>query len=224
MAKKIPQRFQSINIREDIFSYRDKVTGLDFVYLHDRSAEVGVDHATWKKIEEFSENHNRQLYLSKNDLPDRVAVSLPPALISRTLWPDGEESPGGIAYKTPAEAVSILTGYGLDLPNEWEIETILCSEARREFLPFSLDDQDISSWMSLNLNDDYPETRSGLTHLFVGEAVKSCTGDVRYKVKTGAAQFWPWQHEEWIWCLAAFSASPDEFHDASVAFRAIYRL
>ena len=45
-----------------------------------------------------------------------------------------------------------------------------------------------------------------------------------FVIKGGGAYFWPWQSDEWIWCMSAMRMSSDGLIDGECGFRLVYDL
>ena len=134
-------------------------------------------------------------------------------------------SDGALRYADQDEAAAFLGSLGFSLPDEAEIEHLLRIEARDELLPFPLDcDTQVGPWMSLQPGASYPETDTGAKRLFVGDLTREVDANIGPIAKAGAAQFWPWQHEEWVWCLPEFRFGAREMPNSAVPFRAVFRL
>lgn len=45
-----------------------------------------------------------------------------------------------------------------------------------------------------------------------------------FVIKGGGAYFWPWQADEWIWCMSAMRMSSEGLIDGECGFRLVYDL
>src|SRR5262249_60036902 len=129
------------------------------------------------------------------------------------LEPGRDDEP---AMLTRAEALTVAAALGCRIPGEAEWESCCRAGSASLFvwgdtLPM---DTDLESWMAWDMAD--PDLRCnefGFGGLFFGEW---CDDEFRsshdsnalvehgaFVVKGGGAQFWPWQDDEWVWCLPA---------------------
>jgi formylglycine-generating enzyme required for sulfatase activity len=156
-----------------------------------------------------------------------VTVSLRPLLMSETVITCGQardfvahvsEGPGtGPALLTKEEANTMAQRVGCRLPLEKEWESACRAGAESLFvwgdaLP---DENELERWMSWDLTEpaQLPANRVGLVGLYFGEW---CADEFRLNhapgspieegsnvIRGGGAFFWPWQDEEWVWCMSA---------------------
>lgn len=127
---------------------------------------------------------------------------------------DGE--PEHPAYVDAQTAAALMAMLGATLPTEAQWECIAKSGGDPLF-PFgdTLPGEDgIEAWMRYDLADPASaRTRFGIGGLFFAEwcadlfTASHADGapplDGSHTVKGGGAYFWPWQDEEWVWCLCA---------------------
>jgi len=104
-----------------------------------------------------------------------------------------------------------LFSFGKELPNEEELE---------KWLSF-----DFSDLTRLNCN------HFGLYGIYIGEWCSDFykknhnsfeTKD--FVIKGGGSYFWPWQNDEWIWCMSAMRMSSKGLIDGECGCRLVYDL
>ncbi len=138
------------------------------------------------------------------------------------------------ARLTRAEAIEACGQLGGRLPSEAEWET--CARAGSSPLfPWGdelLPDESLEPWLAWNLDGELARNPAGFGGLFFGEW---CSDEFRvshapgaptvagaHVIKGGGAQFWPWQDQEWVWCMPAMRMpSTDLFADGRAAARLV---
>jgi hypothetical protein len=137
------------------------------------------------------------------------------------------------AMVTRDEAIAIAEALSCRLPSEAEWEACCRAGSSGPFpwgstLP---DSTTLERWLDWSLvDDDLQRSVLGFGGLFFGEW---CANEFRvshqpdapvragaFVVKGGGAQFWPWQNQEWVWCMCAMRMpSADLFADRRCAVR-----
>jgi formylglycine-generating enzyme required for sulfatase activity len=156
-----------------------------------------------------------------------ITVNLPPFLMSdmpitnaaarRLLGRETGPEDFYPARLTKGEADAVVGRLGGRLPAEFEWESA-CRGRLRQLFPFGDElpnDEQLARWMNWDLSDRSrcAANRVGLYGLFFGEW---CRDEFRssyapdapveqgsWVVRGGGAFFWPWQDEEWVWCMSA---------------------
>jgi hypothetical protein len=113
-------------------------------------------------------------------------------------------------YSARAGCTDLFT-FGRNLPNERQLE---------KWLSF-----DFSDLTNLNCN------RFGLYGIYTGEwcsdHYKKNNNSIEtqeFVIKGGGAYFWPWQNEEWVWCMSAMRMSSKGLIDGECGCRLVYDL
>lgn len=144
----------------------------------------------------------------------------------------GEHHP---AMLTIDEATEVAERLGGRLPSEREWETV-CRGGTTGLFPWGDDlpaDDELERWLSWDLGGmATARNPMGFGGLFFGEwtadvfqtpvsqTTSVSVGD--RVIKGGGAQFWPWQDDEWVWCMAAMRMpSSDLFTDRRAAVRVV---
>lgn len=104
-----------------------------------------------------------------------------------------------------------LFSFGKQLPSDAELEKWLCF--------------DFTDLSCVNCNN------FGLYGIYTGDwcsdyyKISDCeSGDKEYVIKGGGAYFWPWQADEWIWCMSAMRMSSKGLIDGECGMRLVYDL
>ena len=166
-------------------------------------------------------------------------VTVPPFLISErpvlTSEIRGEES-SLAAYVSYEEAMAYGEQFGMTLPKEaqWEYACRAGSNTLFTWGDHLPDDEELEDWLTLDFGQGYGKANAfGLYGLFVGEwcvdlftesydssvALDNKNG-VRV-VRGGGAYFWPWQDEEWVWCMSAMRLPATDLPEGECGFRLV---
>ena len=141
-----------------------------------------------------------------------------------------------IAYvkKDVVDKLCEVTELRLPYETEWEY---MIRAGKQDLFAFGNkipSDLELEKWFEFNmktLNKSKPN-RLGLYAIFSGDwcgdlysssyADKKKTDD--YVIRGGGAFFWPWQDNEWIWCLSAMRMPSKDLIDGECAFRLVMPL
>lgn len=123
---------------------------------------------------------------------------------------------------TREQAEYLTQVFGCRLPTEEEWEHF-CRAGTETLFTFGDDlpdtDEELESWLSLDFSDPtkLPKNNFGLYGLFGGEWCldyfretydpEASYSTRYYTVRGGGSLFWPWQDQEWIWCMSAMRTS-----------------
>lgn len=156
------------------------------------------------------------------------------SLASTLLHVPPSEAGSHPAYlsRTEAERCAELLGGSLPTERQWEgASRGKCSG----IFPFGNDlppESELERWMTFNLDDpNLGRNGFGLSGIFFGEWCKerySTSHDSQapvltdsYVIKGGGAFFWPWQDDEWIWCLVGMRMPSSDLVDGTAATRVV---
>jgi formylglycine-generating enzyme required for sulfatase activity len=138
------------------------------------------------------------------------------------------------ALLTRNEAERVAEHFGGSLPSEeqWEYA---CRAGTLSLFCFGseiLKEDEMQRWLEWDLGDpDLAANRFGLKGLFFGEwcrdryrpsyAASAVEEGESYVIRGGGACFWPWQDNEWVWCMSAMRMPSSDLMDNVAAARIV---
>lgn len=138
-------------------------------------------------------------------------------------------------YCSFEDADEIARQIKMRLPSESEWEYFVRA-GKETLFPFGdelLQENELEKWMELDF-EDLSKIKSndlGVYGLFVGEWTSdyfrtnySSDADIlkSRSIRGGGAFFWPWQDQEWVWCMSAMRMPSDDLIDDCCAFRVVF--
>jgi formylglycine-generating enzyme required for sulfatase activity len=144
--------------------------------------------------------------------------------------------PNSPVFLNRDEAESLLhqTGCRMIHEKEWEY---MCRGTTQTLFVFGdklIEDDELAKWLSWDFSaiDKIKSNSFNIYGLFTGEwcqdKYKSSydedakIDDNAYVIRGGGALFWPWQDQEWVWCMSAMRTSSHDIIDGKCGLRLVY--
>jgi formylglycine-generating enzyme required for sulfatase activity len=148
--------------------------------------------------------------------------------------PFADAGPSGPAYLTRDEATAIAAAVKFQLPTEVQWECA-CRGGTKTLFFFGDELPEQRSVLEAVLTSDPTQSRPnpfGLRCLFVGEWCRdrfrsSYDGPEspdEFAVRGGGSAFWPWQDDEWVFCMSAMRMPSSSLFDGLAALRLVLDL
>lgn len=141
------------------------------------------------------------------------------------------------SYVTKEMADFLCNELSLRLPteNEWEYFTRAGSKDIFTFGDKLPDDAELEKWLSFDFSDlsKLKCNKFGVYGLFTGEWSNTKyqknynineSKVEEFSIRGGGAYFWPWQDNEWIWCMSAMRMPSSDLIDGECGFRLVFDL
>lgn len=140
------------------------------------------------------------------------------------------------AYLDRYQAKYLVQELGGRLPYEREWE-YACRATTKTLFVFGNklpQNKELEKWLSCDFSNvkNLLANPFGLYGLFIGEWCEdrykfnhnesSFTEDDSYVIRGGASNFWPWQDEEWVWCMSAMRMPSKDLLDGTCGLRVVF--
>lgn len=221
-----------------------KNTGIEFCYIPETITKIGFDEEDEKNAIKIID----PLPLDLQELRPSFSEKINPFFVSRKPFTNQNAYEIGLLNKQKIDlsmpyftkfdnAHKIAGIYNLSLPSEYQWECF-CRGMTTSLFCFGNkvpSTKQLEKWLNWNLdNEEELNTNSfDMLGLFFGEwciddykkSHKKTEKSLKSKViKGGGAYFWPWQEQEWIWCLSSIRFPSSELIDKKAVFRLVKNL
>lgn len=241
---KLGERRALFSIRNEkgivVVNYRPY--NLDFVYIPEGKYNKGLS----EKEKAQAKRINEDIIFSDTEMEYEEEIHVTDMLVTRTpilnafaqkiidfKYYKGEENFAAYLKKESVDLLCDKLSLRLPTENEWEYFVRAGSKDLFTFGSQLPNEIELEKWLSLDFTnlDEINCNRFGLYGLFTGEwcsdRYKKNGNSILengYVIKGGGAFFWPWQADEWIWCISAMRMSSNGLIDGECGVRLVYDL
>lgn len=224
--------------------FRHKASGVMFRYVFGDTYWMGLSAAEYAaaqaiccppplSVSEMQPVHEVQVapcFVAESPLTNQVASDL---LVGYRY----DAAPSYPAFLTREDAERVAQCMGGSLPTEaqWEY---LCRAGSSSLFCFGdaiPPEPELARWLAWDLADPLCNRNAfGLSGLFFGEWCEDAYLDSYadtakpvvngFVIRGGGAYFWPWQDEEWVWCMSAMRMPSTDLIDGTAAARVVIDL
>lgn len=211
---------------------------LDFVYVSGGVYNKGLSNEERQQARQI----NADIIFEEDEMKFEKEIYVSDFLVTRTPIVNsfvqknmeftffvGEENYA--AYLNKESVDFLCRKLNLRLPTENECEYYMRAGSTELFtfgkkLP---SDEELEKWLSFDFSDlnCINCNKFGIYGAFTGEWCSDLfkkNDSEGYVIKGGGAYFWPWQVDEWIWCMSAMRMSSNGLPDGECGFRLVYDL
>ncbi len=219
-------------------SFRHRATGLEFRHVPAGEFVMGLSSpeltAATALSQQLQANVDEMRPLRSRRTSAMLVATTPVLNRHMEATHDGDERDRP-AWFPRGEAEAFATRHGLRLPKEHEWEHC-CRAGTPTLFPFGdtlPDDEVLARWLSSDFSPDRRPFANalGLCGLFepqwCDDAFKidlrddAPLLDGSHAVRGGGAYFWPWQDNEWVWCMSAMRSPASALEDGRACLRLV---
>ena len=155
-------------------------------------------------------------------------------ILNREIDIESNEYSESAAFVSHTEATTFAKQFGMTLPSEvqWEYACRAGSKTLFTWGDELPSEDELAGWLKFDFANDYGRSNAfGLYGLFVGEWTSDPwtnsydSSEIHdpnvIAIRGGGAYFWPWQDQEWVWCMSAMRAPSTDLPENKCGFRLV---
>ncbi|MBO5352487.1 MAG: SUMF1/EgtB/PvdO family nonheme iron enzyme [Lachnospiraceae bacterium] len=215
---------------------------LEFVYIPEGVYTKGLT----VKEKRHAKKINRDIFFEDTEMEVEEGIFVSDMLVTRTpvlnsfvqkyldiKCFNGEENFAAYLRKDQVDFLCEQLNLRLPTENEWEYFVRAGSSDLFSFGNQLPDEMELEKWLSFDFSDlnSINSNKFGLYGIYTGEWCSdlykknnSSSQTEGFVIKGGGAYFWPWQADEWIWCMSAMRMCSKGLVDGECGFRLVYDL
>ena len=215
---------------------------LEFVYVSGGKYNKGLSLVEREQAKKL----NDDIFFDDTEMEYEEEIAVADILVTRTPiinlfaqkyvnieYFKGEEKYAAYLRKENVDILCDQLDLRLPTENEWEYFVRAGSQDLFTFGKQLPSEAELNKWLSLDFSnlDSINCNKFGLYGIYTGEWCedkyrKNSDSEFEkgYVIKGGGAYFWPWQSDEWIWCMSAMRMSSDGLIDGECGVRLVYDL
>lgn len=215
---------------------------LEFVYIPEGKYNKGLSVKERQQAREINKNiifEEQGMNVENGIFVSDILVTRTPILNSFAKkyidfrFYEGEEKYAAYLKKESVDSLCLRLNLRLPTEIEWEYFVRAGSDDLFSFGKQLPNDAELEKWLSFDFSDlsCVNCNNFGLYGIYTGDwcsdyyKTSDCElEDKEYVIRGGGAYFWPWQADEWIWCMSAMRMSSKGLVDGECGMRLVYDL
>lgn len=193
---------------------------LEFVYIHEGKYNKGLSVKERQQAREINKNiifEEQEMNVENGIFVSDILVTRTPILNSFAKkyidfrFYEGEEKYAAYLKKESVDSLCLRLNLRLPTEIEWEYFVRAGSDDLFSFGKQLPNDAELEKWLSFDFSDlsCVNCNNFGLYGIYTGDwcsdyyKTSDCELEDKEYVIRGGGAFWPWQADEWIWCMSA---------------------
>jgi len=215
-------------------SFRHPASGQRFRYIPGGRFRMGFSEPEERAAEAIFS----PIQANQNEMRPVRLMTVSPFLLgerpvlNREIGRESADYSNSAAYVNFDEALSFAQRFGATIQSEvqWEYSCRAGSSTLFTWGDALPSDDELENWLVFNFTNGKGKANAfGLYGLFVGEWTSDpwtesyadnqvVDADVKV-IRGGGAYFWPWQDQEWVWCMSAMRMPSTDLIEGECGFR-----